>query len=229
MDQCRYRDYSGNTNTFKHSNTDAVNRNQSSTVFLTEGDIWKSCFLLHFRLWNDTIQSKESFYPQATNSQLLAVSGSHLKVRGSLSHLSPRVLLLVITQAAITRPRRTRTHSLDARQQRSWGLWIQISMQTLCWYCRTSAPACSSIWVTLVMSFERHKKSWRRSRTSGTSHFCQLALYLKAKKKSLLCEDFFYSVWWFQHFFQSHSLKCRVYPSQRCFCWLPKPLWQPPS
>lgn len=75
-----------------------------------------------------------------------AVSVPHLKVRGGLSHLSPRALLPVITQAAITRVRHTCTHLQCAGRNRQTSLWLQISMRTLCRYCRTRAPASELLW-----------------------------------------------------------------------------------
>lgn len=89
---------------------------------------------------------KNQFRPQTHSFFSHAVSVSHLKVRGSLSHLSPRALLLVITRAAITRRWHPCTHFQCASRDRRTSLWIPISMQTLCWYCRTRAPASELLW-----------------------------------------------------------------------------------
>lgn len=202
MDQCWAAEYVGSTNASNAKNVIAPFRNRSNPVFLTWGDIWIS-FLLRFRLWNDTIQSKESYLP-ATNSQLL------LPCRLSLSPKSVGQLISsepegVITRAAITRTRRRHTRSVEARQQgsRQRCLWIQISMQNPCPHRRTRAAESSCIWVTLVKWFERqalgviskdHTQSWTCSRTSGTSHlFTLLRFYVwssqspKRKKKKACC------------------------------------------
>lgn len=74
-------------------------------------------------------------------------SVSHLKLRGSLSHLGPRALLLVITRAAITRRRHMCTHFQCASRDRQTSLRIPISMQSLPVYCRTRAPASVLLWL----------------------------------------------------------------------------------
>lgn len=114
-----------------------------------------------------------------------AVSVPHLKVRGSLSHLSPRALLLVITRATITR----RWHSETGRRAcgsrsvcRPCAGTVEQVLQRLSYFGRVFLETQA---LDMQQDFRDH-------------HYCQLAFisdHLKAKKRRLLCDDFFYSIW----------------------------------
>lgn len=120
---------------------------------------------------------------------------SHLKVRGSLSHLSPRAYLLVITQAAITRGRHFQCASREAGRRacgsrsvcRPCAGTVEQGLQRLSYFGR----------VFLETQALDTQQDFRDQPLLPAHCYIRSS---QSIKKGLLCDDFFYSVWWFKHF-----------------------------
>lgn len=127
-----------------------------------------------------------------------AVSVPQLKVRGSLSHLCPRALLLVITRATITRRRHTCTHFQCASRDGQPSLWIQISMQTCAGTVEQGLQRLGYFGRVFLETQALDTQQDFREQPLLPARF-----YIgssQSKKKRLLCDDLVYSVWWFKQF-----------------------------